>query len=287
MIPDISIGMATYDDFDGVYFTIQSLRLQYPNLNIEYIVVDNNPTGPHGETVKNFITNWVKGKYIPYTDKASTSTRNEVFKHATAKHTICMDCHVLVEPNGVTNLLEYFNTDPENGKNLVHGPLWYDDLTANSLSTHFHPEWRAAMYGYWKNDKEALAKGVPFEIPMQGLGLFACQTDQWKGFCEHFKGFGGEEGYIHEKFRLHGGKVICLPNLKWVHRFQRPNGIKYPLSYDDRIWNYFIGWLELYQDPNHPFILDIHKHFTGIVGTEKVNAIYEQAVLKTIEIMNK
>ena len=27
--PDLTIGMATYDDFDGVYFTIQSLRLHH------------------------------------------------------------------------------------------------------------------------------------------------------------------------------------------------------------------------------------------------------------------
>lgn len=40
---------------------------------------------------------------------------------------------------------------------------------------------------------------------MQGLGIFACRRDVWPGFNPRLRGFGGEEGYIHEKFRRAGG----------------------------------------------------------------------------------
>jgi hypothetical protein len=58
-----------------------------------------------------------------------------------------------------------------------------------------------------------------FEIPAMGLGLFSMRKDAWPGFNPLFRGFGGEEGYIHEKVRRLGGKAICLPALRWIHRF--------------------------------------------------------------------
>ena len=44
----LTIGMATYDDYDGVYFTIQSIRFHNPELDgqLEFVVIDNNPGRP-------------------------------------------------------------------------------------------------------------------------------------------------------------------------------------------------------------------------------------------------
>ena len=40
----LTIGIPVYDDYDGVFFTLQALRFAY-RLNdwIEFLVVDNNP----------------------------------------------------------------------------------------------------------------------------------------------------------------------------------------------------------------------------------------------------
>jgi len=84
-----------------------------------------------------------------------------------------------------------------------------------------------------------------FEIFAQGLGLFFTRQSSWLGFNEHCRGFGGEECYIHEKYRAAGRKTICLPFLKWLHRFDRPNGVKYPLTYDCRVRNYILEFTEL------------------------------------------
>lgn len=275
----LTIGMATYDDFDGVYFSIQALKLyQLKELEgqVQIIVIDNNPDGKHGQQVKSFVEGWAKAKYIPFSDKKSTSVRNEVFKNASGEYTLCMDSHVMFEPNAITNLLKYYEENP-NTKNLIQGPLWYDGLDSN-MSTQFDPVWRSNMYGIWGTNKEALEKGEPFEIPMMGLGMFSCKTSEWQGFNENFRGFGGEEGYIHEKFRQAGGKCICLPNMKWIHRFGRPNGVPYPNVLEDRVWNYFVGWLEIYKDPEHQMIKDIYDHFKTSLSTERLDKILEEAM---------
>ena len=85
----------------------------------------------------------------------------------------------------------------------------------------------------------------PFEIFAQGLGLFFTRKNAWLGFNEHSRGFGGEECYIHEKYRQAGRKTICLPFLKWLHRFDRPEGMKYPLTVENKLRNYILEFVEL------------------------------------------
>ena len=80
---------------------------------------------------------------------------------------------------------------------------------------------------------------------MQGLGVFGCWRKAWPGFNARFRGFGGEEGYIHEKFRQRGGRTLCLPFLRWMHRFNRPMGIPYRNVWQDRFRNYALGFAEL------------------------------------------
>ena len=104
---------------------------------------------------------------------------------------------------------------------------------------------------------------------MMGLGLFAMRTAAWVGFNPLFRGFGGEEGYLHEKVRQAGGKCWCLPALQWLHRFSRPEGVPYRLAVPDRILNYLIGHhLELDQQ----VIID---HFTnmGDIGRWEYRAV--------------
>ncbi len=73
----LTIGMSTYDDFDGVYFTMQALRM-YQDIckanEVEFVVIDNNPDGAHGEATKKFVESWARdvSRYIPYTEKNSS-----------------------------------------------------------------------------------------------------------------------------------------------------------------------------------------------------------------------
>ncbi|MGH2549121.1 MAG: hypothetical protein ACRDHN_07015, partial [Thermomicrobiales bacterium] len=154
---------------------------------------------------------------------------------------------------------------------LLQGPILYDDT--HNISTHFHPQWRDQMWGIWQTDERGLdPDGEPFDIPMQGLGVFSSRKAAWPGFNPAFRGFGGEEGYIHEKFRQRGGRCLCLPWLRWMHRFGRPKGVPYPLSVEDKFRNYILGHSELGLD-----LAPIIEHFSTYLSAERIAAILQDA----------
>ncbi len=128
------------------------------------------------------------------------------------------------------------------------------------------------MWGVWGNDERGEdPNGVPFEIPAQGLGLFSCRKDSWLGFNTKFRGFGGEEGYIHEKYRKNGKRTLCLPFLRWCHRFYRPEGVSYPNQLDQRFKNYLIGFKELDLDTT-----ELKAHFEPSLGKETIERIEQE-----------
>ena len=243
----LTIGSAVYDDFEGVYFTYQSLRLNNMDIwdDLDLVVIDNNPESAEGNATREFCQGTQGIRYIPYTDKRSTSVRNEIFTNSEAEFCMSIDPHVLFEPDTIERLISFFEEDPETN-DLYHGPMLYDIIKGHDPCSKMDPVWRDNMFGIWASDKRGNDKdNDPFEIEMHGLGIFACRTKAWLGFNEKFVGFGGEEGYIHKKFKAAGHKIWCLPFLRWVHRFQRPLGVKYPLITEERIKNYLIGYTEL------------------------------------------
>jgi hypothetical protein len=243
-LPKLTLGMAVYDDFHGAIFTIQTALLHDPEVVQEVVVIDNNPSSSHGKMLKDFC-NARPGviKYVEYTKLNGTAnTRNQVFKHATNDYVVVCDPHVIF-PKGSLRALSFYYSKYPDIKDLIQGPLLYDD--GKGISTHFDlSKWGGEMWGQWGTDPQYKA-GKPFEIPAQGLGAFSCRKDSWLWFNQRFKGFGGEEGYIHEKYRKAGHKALCLPEFLWWHRFGRPDGVPYPLAIFDKVRNYCIGFNEL------------------------------------------
>jgi hypothetical protein len=242
----LCIAMSTYDDFDGVYFTIQAIRMYHPEVldEVSFLIIDNHPEGAAAEDLKGLDQRVPNLRYIPFKGFRSTAARDLAFRIADADIVLCVDSHVLLQPGALRSLLDYFDADPDS-RDLVQGPLLSDDLTY-VIGSHFAPTWGAGMYGAWDTDEQANDEtGPAFEVGMQGLGLFACRRDAWPGFNSRFRGFGGEEGYVHEKVRRNGGRVLCLPALRWTHRFARPLGPPYRPTWEDRVRNYRIGWGEL------------------------------------------
>ena len=320
MTPLLSIVMAHYEDFDGVYFTIQAMRIANPELmsKIEIVVVTNSPGSAHSKMVQEFLGSiahtMVNVKFVEMADPIGTSpSRNRAIAEATGQYVVCMDCHVLLIPGALKSLLAYYEKNPH-CDDLIHGPLVYDQLT--NCSTHFSDVWRGEMWGTWGtawrcdcgsqqrlwfaeehgkavpkkllmgsvpypycadcgmpitsvdwpgHEQNYLNSGLkpqkidgsePFPIPSQGLGLFSMRRASWLGFNEHARGFGGEEMYIDEKYRRSGRQGLCLPALGWVHRFGRPDGVKYPLSRWNKVRNYVLEFNELGMD-----VAPIHEHF--------------------------
>lgn len=277
--PELTVGMACHDDYHGVVFTCQSLALHHALHNWEIVVVDNNPNSPHGKETAKFAASVASRKdglirYVPMPEGGGTSQpRNRVFAEARGEIVICMDAHVLLAPGSLDRLLAWYAANPDS-LDLVQGPLIYDVLGESvqlehgpsyykvfgqSLSTHFDETWRGEMEGTWQTDPRGLDPlGEPFDIPAQGLGFFSCRKAAWLGFNQHFRQFGGEECYIHRKFRAAGRRTLCHPGVQWWHRFGRPEGPRYALSRYGKVRNYVLGHQELGLD-----LAPVHEHFVA------------------------
>ncbi len=247
----LTIGMATYDDFDGVYFTITSLMIHHRQAmqSCDIVVVDNRPDSSHGKELQKWVTGHVpNGQYFAFEGVSGTAqARNEVFRRASGDAVLCLDCHVMLDPGVVARLVEYHARHPQSC-DLLTGPLLSD--SGKLVATHQDPVWRNGAWGVWSIDDRGRDPGhEPFEVWQQGLGLFSCRRNAWVGFHQDFRGFGGCESYVMEKFRRRGGSVLCCPWLRWTHRFPRPNGVPYQVSRNDTLRNYLVGFEELGIDP--------------------------------------
>ncbi|MEX2153783.1 MAG: glycosyltransferase family A protein [Gemmatimonadaceae bacterium] len=267
-MPSLTIGIPTYDDFSGVYFTVQALRLYHDLDDTELLVVDNFGC----QHTRAFVEKWSGARYVLARDVVGTAAaKNVVFREARGEAVLCCDGHVLIVPGAIAKLRAFYRQHPDCG-DLLQGPLLYDD--ARSISTHLDSQWLGELWGTWQTDARGLDPNAePFEIPMQGLGAFSCRRDSWLGFNPDFRGFGGEEGYLHEKYRQAGQRTLCLPWLRWMHRFGRPGGAPYAVLRRDKLRNYAIGHAELGLD-----LMPMVRHFSEHAPAAEVIGTIEEAL---------
>jgi glycosyltransferase involved in cell wall biosynthesis len=263
--------MPCYDDFEGIYFSAQALSLYHADVmaSAEILVVDNNPESEQGHQTRDFLTTWVRNaRYVAFADKiGAAAAKNRIFEEARGRIVLCIDAHVLLAPGSLAQLVRFYETDAH-PEDLFQGPMLLDNLT--DLATHMDPVWRGEMFGIWGTDLSMVrdtSECGPREIGMHGMGLFSSRKDLWLGFHPEFTGFGGEEGYIHEKYRRAGRKTRLLPFLRWVHRFTRTHPIAYPCTRYNKIRNYLIGWDEV----NLP-LRDVIEHFKPVTPRPELEA---------------
>jgi glycosyltransferase involved in cell wall biosynthesis len=264
----LTVGMATYDDFDALFFTVQHLRAFHLDDTDEILIIDNFGC----DTTRDFAAAVPSLRYIRWTEKQGTAApRQHIFDEATGDIVVCLDSHVLLLPGAIAALKDYFAKNPES-IDLVQGPLVSDDFS--SAFTHFSTEWDSHMYGQWQYDERGNDPAhPPFEIPNMGLGAFACRKEAWPGFNPLFRGFGGEEGYLHEKFRQRGGRTICLPAFRWNHKFWRPRGVPHKVYDFDKYRNHIIGWEE-----NGCDLTEVVNHFSDTMKPEDLAKIAKEAL---------
>lgn len=268
----LTIGMPTFNDYDGVYFSIQALRMNQILEDVELLVFDN-----FGENqLETFCKTAGVSYYRDNSKNGSAFGKDQVFKYAKGEWVLCLDSHVLLFPGTVSRLLNWIKENKK-CKDLVHGPLIYDDL--QNISTHFTPTWHGMFWGQWATDPQGTNPNNPaFEVPAAGCGLMMCRQNAWLGFNPLARGWGGEECYIQQKYRQNGRRAICLPFLRWVHRFHKAHGIPYPIKLVDRVYNYLICYRELGMDET-----EVLEHFKPFM----MGAEIEQAKKEADEIFPK
>lgn len=297
----LAVTMATYDDYDGVWFTVNALRMGNDLSDCAIYILDNKPDAPGSKDMKEQATiQWGVGNlgchYIEAPELSGTSqTRNAVIAAADCEYFVNLDPHVLMYPGTLDKLKAFFRRE-DPCDDLIQGPLINDRLVRGRLSTHYADQWRGNMWGIWASawrspkgdivtpfekhgfvqlmttemkpsqyptptgiawaghEGELLNRGyVPmgsideddFDIPGMGLGMFAARKDSWLGFLPEHTGFGGEEMYIHEKYRRAGRRCRCVGFAPWLHRFIRPRGVPYRLDNMQRARNYYLELLDL------------------------------------------
>jgi glycosyltransferase involved in cell wall biosynthesis len=250
--PLLTIGMASFNNAQEVIFTLQNFRINHDLTDVELLVVDN-----YGDPVlERFVRSHIPGaRYVRYTDRQGTAApRDKVFQEAAGDWVMCVDSHVFLLPGVVSRFKEWCRSHPD-CLDLIQGPIVFDDL--KTTSDAWNDIWIGSMWGQWR-DRPVSSEADPYEIPMMGLGLFACRKDSWLGFNKDHRGFGGEEGYIHTKYRQAGRRTLLLPFLRWWHYFHTradesgklvTQGVTYPLKMADKVRNYRLGFAELGLDP--------------------------------------
>ena len=235
----LTIGLPCAGSYEEVWFTTQALRLYQDLTDTEILIVDNGKE-PH---LERFVSSWAhrQVRHVRMEEQLGpAAAKNRVFAEARGEWVICMDSHVLLVPGAVARFRAWADAHPD-CRDLLHGPLLYDDLI--SMADAMADEWRGGMWGTWRGGSPG-PELEPYEIPMHGCGLLACRRDSWLGFHPGMRGFGGEEGVIHAKYRKAGRRVLCLPWLRWNHLF-RVQAAPYPVTVEDRIRNYELGMGEL------------------------------------------
>lgn len=272
----LTISMATMDDYDGVFFTVQSLRMHHKlPADTEFLVLDNSPAGDHLDATKHFLTAVPSSKWVHVEDRKSSFIKYDAFKHATGDVVLGLDCHVLLEAGFIDRLLEWWEAN-QGSRNQLTGPLVYNCL--HSRSTHMNPEWRGADFGTWGTHPDGVKGTEPFEVPMQGMGCFSFWRENFPAILADFQGFGAEEWYIAEKVRKKGGKTLCHPKMGWMHRFCWPKRV-YEGGNDCRIINYYRGWLDLYKTLDHPLIQQMTKHWLTQMPQSTLDRLIAKAIM--------
>lgn len=284
----LTITMAAYGEFDSVWATLLGLRTFHdPNHDkFDIGVVDNaRDRCPRTEGTVRSVSGWYQ--YRPDLNGTSRS-RDACFKYATTPWVMVIDSHVFLEPGAVDAAIRYAEEHPDS-IDMVQGPIVGDDgrWTSSEWSKPPHgglwSTWsnNPEYHKRWERDKEKHAIAVtingvvgsvltpgatwspdragvdalePWPIFHMGLGLWMMRREAWPGFNPFFRGFGGEEGYVHEVVRQRGGRALCHPALRWRHKFRDIEGwdknpIPYPSFTRDHIRNMVIGHREVGIDP--------------------------------------
>jgi len=247
---DFTVGMACFNDFDGVYFTVEALKVFHADRVAQIIVVDDSPEGPVQERTMKWCRRLSNVLYVRSHVHGTSAPRNRVFAEATSEKVVCIDSHVLIHPGSFSALDDFWAVTAGHGIRLAHGVLMEDDNRVPLSS--FRDEWGDdLMHGKWHTDtaqfpltnlrvpgtaayaSDDLGRPVAakpwIDVWSQGLGGFACLRDEWPGFHPGFSQFGGEEGYIDDKFRRMGGMAVSVSGFRWTHRFHDQD-VKTPAS---------------------------------------------------------
>ena len=199
-----SLVMANYGDYNGVFMTVQHVRMSSEVWWDEIIVVDSSWSEfpqEHAELLQ-LQKEIPRLRVVPYSGvMGTTQTRNHAMDVTTSDVVFCVDSHVLLDRHARSCVLNYFD-EPANRGDIVSGPMLGNSLRPKA--THFFPKWQNRMWGVWGN--AWVSKEGTLFTPVEGAdGRTMCYT---------------LTGGLKQRFLQSG--VDCL----WADRVQRLLGLE-------------------------------------------------------------
>lgn len=277
----LNIAIPTFQDWDGVIMTLTSLKLYHKDSlrDIKVVILDNtNGTTQHSINLQNYVKEHSPLEIDLYVNPdvwGTAAAKNYAISKCDGEFVLTMDSHIMLPYGVIDKLIEFFKLNRYTD-DLYQGPYIAD--TGNTyVGNCFKPVWSNCMYGQW--DNRPYDKDGKLEILMQGMGLFAFRRVTWLKFHELSRGFGGEEYYIHEKYRQAGRKCWSLNWLEWWHRCGHVNGVKYSWSVKDVIWNYLLSNITL----GYPDYHSLYNHFVPQFVSRKRFTDVESSIRKALE----
>ena len=273
----LCIGMATHGEFDGVWFTIQALRMYHGR-------------GRRGRVVRRHRQRSARRRPPPRCERSATGSRaiatsrstaapgtavrDLVFREADADVVCCVDSHVLLAPGALEALRDWFDAHPDS-LDLLQGPLLHDDLDLERAVTHLEPTWGAGMFGQWARDARLDDPGRravrdrdagPRRVRVPAQRLAGAQPA-----AARVRRRGGLPARDVPPARRPGAVPPAAARGRTGSR-DRP-GISYPNRWEDRIRNYLVAWGELGWD-----VAPMEAHFVELLGSQfDVRAVIDAA----------
>lgn len=155
--------------------------------------------------------------------------------------------------------------EDHDGKLVLRNIRNRDDTIETELSFYGHEEWMIANGYTLAIDRDDL-----IEIPSQGMGLFTCRREAWLGFNKSFREFGGEEGYIHDKYHNAGRKTWCIPWLGWQHKDRKSERAEYPRRTEMMFRNYVLGHKENGRD-----MTELIEHYSTRIPADAMKRVLD------------
>lgn len=303
---DISICMATRDD-PQVWMTANAILAAHPHLHIQIVIVDNSrseivdgseKTNPYMD-IRRMCAGDPRITHLRAVGGPSTSKyKNQAVKACAADVFILCDSHVVFYAGAIDAALKYFQDNPES-RDLLTGPVftWHgicggtQQMLYASEATEEVPipadarvchgmVFRGNSFGVWVTDPRGLdLNQEPYEIQQQGTGALCMRKAAWTGYHPSHKGWGGDETYLMEMVRRHGGKVMCHPKFRWIHSWFKPVPNTYTPDITDIVRNNMVaagalGMREYYDATVEAYSAQwpqTVEHIKGQIGIQDIN----------------
>lgn len=207
-MPALTIGVMHHQKLKSLAATIKALRRDHDLADVDLMVIDTKSS----KKARRWVRRQHNIRYAAIEPGQKSSALDQLFEQARGEVVLVLQDPVRLRHGSLQALDRFFACHPDSNA-LVHG------LTMSGkrvIATHSDPFWRRNSWGSRANKPSPrLGEGLPFVIPMQESGVFSCRRSAWPGMPSGWRGYGGEDGFLQERFRREGAQVVCLPGLQW------------------------------------------------------------------------